>query len=291
MTGASFVYDPLGRRVSKTIGGSTTSYLYDGPNPVQEGSANLLTGLGIDEYLMRTDSAGARSLLTDALGSTEALTDATGTVQTEYTYEPFGKTTVTGASSTNSFQYTGRESDGTGLYYYRSRYYSPMMQRFVSEDPISFLGGDVNIYTYVSNNPINFTDPYGLFMFPIILTPPNGSIPGVNLPTPSPENSTVPLPPIPYGCYGGGGWTGCYNGQGSPQDSLDDCFKAHDDCYGSIGKNMSGRKGSCPPDKKSCDRDLVDCMTKLPPDPRNWDQPAKHPNWAKAWRRGANWYF
>jgi hypothetical protein len=47
MTGASFVYDGLGRRASKTIGGSTTNYLYDGQNPVQEGSATLLTGLAV----------------------------------------------------------------------------------------------------------------------------------------------------------------------------------------------------------------------------------------------------
>jgi hypothetical protein len=54
MTGASFVYDGLGRRASKTIGGSTTNYLYDGQNPVQEGSANLLTGLGVDQYFTRS---------------------------------------------------------------------------------------------------------------------------------------------------------------------------------------------------------------------------------------------
>jgi YD repeat-containing protein len=69
---ASFQYDPFGRRVSKTIGG-TTQFLYDGANPVQEisgtsASANLLTG-GVDEYFQRTDSAGARNFLTDALGS------------------------------------------------------------------------------------------------------------------------------------------------------------------------------------------------------------------------------
>jgi RHS repeat-associated protein len=162
MTGASFVYDPLGRRVSKTVGASTTNYLYDGQNPVQEGGANLLTGLGIDEYLTRTDSGGARSFLTDALGSTLALTDTTGTVQTSYTYEPFGKTTTTGTASTNPFQYTGRENDGTGLSYYRARYYSSTLQRFISEDPIGFFGGDTNLYAYVGNNPLKFIDPTGL---------------------------------------------------------------------------------------------------------------------------------
>jgi hypothetical protein len=79
--------------------------------------ANILTGLGVDEFLTRTDvGAGTTShLLTDALGSALALADAAGTVQTEYTYEPFGRTTATGMSNTNPFQYTGRENDGSGL--------------------------------------------------------------------------------------------------------------------------------------------------------------------------------
>jgi hypothetical protein len=77
------------------------------PNP----TANLLTGLGIDEYFQRTDSAGARSFLTDNLGSTLALADSAGTIQTQYTYDPFGATTVGGAANANSYQFTGREND------------------------------------------------------------------------------------------------------------------------------------------------------------------------------------
>jgi RHS repeat-associated protein len=147
-----------------------TNYIYDGLNPVQEKNggtitANLLTGLGIDEFFTRTDSVGSRALLPDALGSTIALGDNTGTLQTQYTYEPFGVTTQTGAVSTNSYKYTGREDDGTGLYYYRARYYQPRMQRFIAEDPIGFLGGDVKLYGYVYENPVSLRDPYGLIGF------------------------------------------------------------------------------------------------------------------------------
>jgi RHS repeat-associated protein len=125
-------------------------------------TANLLTGLGIDEFFTRTDGVGVRSLLPDALGSTVALGDGTGTLQTQYTYEPFGMTTQTGAASTSSFKFTGREDDGSGLYYYRARYYQPRLQRFIAEDLIGLKGG-INLYRYVRNNPAGFTDPLGLF--------------------------------------------------------------------------------------------------------------------------------
>jgi RHS repeat-associated protein len=86
-------------------------------------------------------------------------------VVTTYNYEPFGNATSSGASSTNSFQYTGRENDTTGLDYLRARYYSPPLQRFLSEDPLGFAGGDVNLYAYVSDQPLAFVDPLGLCGF------------------------------------------------------------------------------------------------------------------------------
>ena len=164
---ASFTYDSFGRRTGKTVQGTTTNFVYDGLNPVQEKNggtvtANLLTGLGIDEFFQRTDGVGTSALLPDALGSTVALGDNTGTLQTQYTYEPFGYATTSGAASTNSYKYTGREDDGSGLYYYRARYYHPRLQRFIGEDPLGFGGGDVNLYGYVQNDPLNGVDPLGL---------------------------------------------------------------------------------------------------------------------------------
>jgi RHS repeat-associated protein len=144
-------------------------------NPVQETSgatilAKILTGLGADEFLTRTDvAAGLTSnFLTDALGSPLAVTDNTGVVQTEYIYEAFGRATAIGASNSSSYQYTGRENDGTGIYYYRARYYHPALQRFISEDPIEFTGGDYNLYAYVGNKPLNLIDPKGLWGVGII---------------------------------------------------------------------------------------------------------------------------
>ena len=65
--------------------------------------------------------------------------------------------------SGNAFRYTGREDDATGLYYYRARYYHPGLQRFISEDPLDFSGGDANLFNYVRNIPTQLRDPLGLF--------------------------------------------------------------------------------------------------------------------------------
>src|SRR5256885_733290 len=119
---ASFVYDGAGRRMRKAINGTITDFLYDGVNPIQEVSgaaaASLLTGLGIDEYFVRTDTGGASVLLTDALGSTVALTDPVGGVQTQYTHRPVGPTTTTRAPSPNPLPYPRREQYGPRLSYY-----------------------------------------------------------------------------------------------------------------------------------------------------------------------------
>ena len=163
---ASFQYDAFGRRTTKTVGGNGTNYLYDGANVIQELSgttpiANVLTG-GTDEILRRMDGSGSSYFLADGLGSPIALSDATASIQTTYAYEAFGKTTSAGAANSNPYQYTGRENDGTGLYYYRARYYDPMRGRFVAEDPLEFNAGDTNLYGYAANAPTNATDPFGL---------------------------------------------------------------------------------------------------------------------------------
>jgi RHS repeat-associated protein len=146
-----------------------TQYLYDGLNPVEEmdgatppnPTATMLTGLDIDEYFQRVDSNGALSYLTDMLGSTVALADSSGALETTYTYDPFGNVTVNGAD-TNPYQFTGRENDDTGLYYYRARYYSPTLQRFIAQDPLGVAGGGPTLYGYAANDPIDFFDPLGL---------------------------------------------------------------------------------------------------------------------------------
>jgi RHS repeat-associated protein len=195
---ASFTYDALGRRQSGTINGNTVAYLYDGSDPVQEQSggavmANILIGMGVDERFTRTEGSTASAYLTDALGSSVALADSSGVVKTSYGYDPYGNTGATGTANDNSYQYAGRQNDGTGLYYNRARYYNPAWGRFISEDPLSepwrdplgLFGGIVphlgvsaiatnrpgtltalgqgnDLYAYTGGNPISRRDPSGL---------------------------------------------------------------------------------------------------------------------------------
>jgi len=75
------------------------------------------------------------------------------------TYDAYGNTA---GSAKTRYSYTGREHESlTGLMYYRAGFYDPQLGRFISEDPLGFRGGDVNIYAYVGNNPTNLADPTG----------------------------------------------------------------------------------------------------------------------------------
>ncbi|MFZ6736056.1 RHS repeat-associated core domain-containing protein, partial [Undibacterium sp. Ji42W] len=164
---ASFSYDALGRRQTKTINGVSTGFMYDGVNIVQElngaSPINNYISAGVDQVFVQQSGAGASAkkltYLTDALGSTIRLTNTAGDKVVDYSYDPYGNTKAD-AVINNSFQYTGRENDGNGLYYYRARYYSPATHRFISEDPIGLNGG-INTYGYVEGDPISLVDPTG----------------------------------------------------------------------------------------------------------------------------------
>ena len=164
----SFKYDPFGRRIQKSGPLGTTNYLYDGDNLLEEAdsSGNLLaryaqSGL-IDKPLSETRSGTSSYYEQDALDTVTSLSNSAGALANTYTYDSFGTLTASTGTLVNPFRYTARGFDQeTGIYDYRTRYYDQSVGRFVSEDSIGFKGG-IDFYAYVSNRPVNTTDPTGL---------------------------------------------------------------------------------------------------------------------------------
>lgn len=166
-TAVTFGYDPLGRLQSTTVGSTPTQYLYSGTELVAElnGSGTVLRryvhGPGTDDPVVWYEGstlATRNYLHADERGSVIATTDNTGTA-TVYTYGPYGEPNPSWTGS--RFRYTGQTAiPEAHLYYYKARVYSPTLGRFLQTDPIG-TKDDLNLYTYVNDDPIDGLDPTG----------------------------------------------------------------------------------------------------------------------------------
>jgi RHS repeat-associated protein len=171
-------YDGLGRCVRRTTPSGTLLFTYDGWKPILgwgpagNWTATNVYGAGADEILARQDSSG-RILIykQDQHGNVVAVLTDNGDVTEKYTYDAFGKPSIfdksgNGRAATaigNRFMFQGREwISELGIYDYRHRMYNPDLGRFLQTDPTGFDAGDMNLFRYCDDDPVDRSDPTGL---------------------------------------------------------------------------------------------------------------------------------
>lgn len=170
---ASYVYDALDRRIGRTEGGAATWTLYDGQSPILDFNAAgaqtaryLQAGPGVvDAVLARETASGVAWYLPDRLGTIRDLVDNSGTVIDHVDYSAYGgvENEANPAVGDRLVGFAGMErSVATGLNLAFYRVQDPTTGRWLSEDPIGFLGSNGNLYAYVSNAPSGLVDSYGL---------------------------------------------------------------------------------------------------------------------------------
>jgi RHS repeat-associated protein len=166
---ATLTYDPLGRLFQVSSGASIRRLVYDGDALIAEYDA---AGTMPHRYIHGNDggddplvwyhnaASGWRQLLFhDHQGSIVGVTDMFGNSIAANSYDPWG---IPAPNNAGRFGYTGQAwVPELGLWYYKTRFYSPTTGRFLQVDPIGY-GGGANLYAYVGNDPGNFADPSGL---------------------------------------------------------------------------------------------------------------------------------
>jgi RHS repeat-associated protein len=166
----TFVYDGNGVRVKKST--STGDDIYIGKvYECKVGVCSKYIFAGGTRIAHKTSATDIVYYHQDHLGSTRLITDRNGSKMEDIYYYPFGAAQSDTGGVSMSHKFTSQEFDAeTGLYNYNARFYNPALGRFISPDgivpnPLNPQG--FNRYSYVGNNPLNYTDPTGHFSLSI----------------------------------------------------------------------------------------------------------------------------
>jgi RHS repeat-associated protein len=162
---ATYAYNGDGLRLSKTVSGTTSSFVWDLaeglPLPLVDGTTNYVYGPGGLPLEQVSSGTALYYYHHDQLGSTRVLTNSAGAPVATATYDSYGKLLASTGSAANPFGYAGQYADAeSGFLYLRARYYDPVTGVFLSRDPLA--GITRSPYSYVADNPLNGTDPAGL---------------------------------------------------------------------------------------------------------------------------------
>jgi RHS repeat-associated protein len=169
MKRVEYTYDVNNQRIGKIIDGIITERYSLDRNQISlvfDGQGNqvnrYLYGAGVDQVMAEENVVNTRWFLSDHLGTVKDIIDNQGIILDHIVYDTYGKIINQVMSGNLRYSYTGREwDDEVGQYYYRARYYDQNIGEFISEDPLGFSAGDINLNRYVNNDPVSSTDPSG----------------------------------------------------------------------------------------------------------------------------------
>jgi RHS repeat-associated protein len=162
---ASYTYNGDDLRMSKTVAASTLQFAWDVaaglPALLSDGSTNYIFGPGAAPVEQVGATGTVQYFHIDQLGSVRLITDGSGSVQGTSSYDSYGNVAALSGLTRSAFGFAGEYADAeTGFSYLRARYHDPVTAQFITRD---WSIDSIHAYLYASGNPLNVTDPGGLY--------------------------------------------------------------------------------------------------------------------------------
>ncbi|WP_089726416.1 RHS repeat-associated core domain-containing protein [Candidatus Thiosymbion oneisti] len=165
----NYFYDALGRRIGKkAFDGTEVTYYWDQLQLIAEEPERKNKTI----YIFKPETSIPLAILqngtayfchTDHLGTPLEITDEAGKLVWQGNYDAFGACEEKVAIIPNLLRFPGQQFDReSGLHYNVFRYYDPRISRYITQDSISYLSKDFNLYRYARGAPVYRTDPFGL---------------------------------------------------------------------------------------------------------------------------------